>query len=108
MDLLYYKNVDFQDTGGTYSTIKLKIKKITRLELNIDCSLKYTSARTVHNSLHIDLLQQSDSTLPSLTNASSRCQILFCVTYFLEWQIHKSHLRALQMFVAETTELGLT
>lgn len=83
MYLLYYKNLDFQDTGVFHSTAKFK--QMTSLELNADCGLKYISAWSLHSSLHIYLLHQSDSTVPSLANALSHCEILSCVTYFLEW-----------------------
>lgn len=81
---------------------------MTSLELNADCSLKYVSAWSLHSSLHIYLLQQSDSTVPSLANALSHCEILYCVTYFLEWQLHKSWLWTAWTFVAATTESSLT
>lgn len=40
--------------------------------------------------LDIYLLQQSDCTVPSLAKALNHCEILYSVTYFLEWQLHKS------------------
>lgn len=104
--ILYYKNVDFQDTGDIHSTAKFK--HMTSLELNADCGLKYISAWSLHSSLHIYLPQQNDSTVPSLANALNHCEILYCATYFSEWQLHKSQFWTVQMFVAATTESGLT
>lgn len=78
--LLYYKNVDFQDTGDIHSTPKFK--QMTSLELNADCGLKYISAWSLHSSLHIYLPQQNDSTVRSLANALNHWNIILCDLLF--------------------------